>query len=292
MENIKKIKKKINVALFGGKSVFKNVKDNPLRAEIIYCECPEKCPMYSRGTCVLHGLLFTGCKCTHGKKEIIKGYLPKAKKYKSFYEKYKNDEMYCKLHQINSNILFEVTPDGYYLHISYANTKKDVLDNENKLVFCDPFSEKALSINFIIRKELLDVDTLYNLCKFQPYALMGGVIENYRQKEVPEFLYQLSKLDIDLYKALLDKYKNELESFGVLKINHVGKDALLKTLNTGKIKIKDREFDFDGEYLYSNSYSNPFVFNGIPCEIKMKVPDDYKVEVLDNSWVNENTVFV
>lgn len=289
MENMKKI----NVALFSEKSMIKNVKDSSLRAEIIYCECPEKCPMYSRGMCVLHGL-FTGCKCKHGKKEVIKGYLPKAKKYNAFYETYRNDEMYCKLHQINSNILFEVTPDGYYVHISYANIKKDVLDNENKLVFCDPFSdsEKALSINLIIKKELLDVDTLYNLCKFQPYALMGGVIENYRKKEVPEFLYQLSKLEPDLYKALLDKYKNELESLGVLKVNHVGKDALLKTLNKGKIKIKDREFDFDGEYLYSNSYSNPFVFNGIPCEVKMKVPDDYKVEVLDNKWVNENTVFV
>ena len=97
MENIKKI----NVALFGGKSMFKNAKDVPLRAEIIYCECPEKCPIYSRGMCVLHGLLFTGCKCKHGKKEVIKGYLPKAKKYKSFYEKYKKDEMYCKLHQIH-----------------------------------------------------------------------------------------------------------------------------------------------------------------------------------------------
>ena len=59
MENIKKI----NVALFGGKSVFKNVKDNPLRAETIYCECPEKCPIYSRGMCVLHGLLFNGIPC-------------------------------------------------------------------------------------------------------------------------------------------------------------------------------------------------------------------------------------
>lgn len=59
MENMKKI----NVALFGGKSMFKNAKDIPLRAEIIYCECPEKCPIYSRGKCVLHSLLFNGVPC-------------------------------------------------------------------------------------------------------------------------------------------------------------------------------------------------------------------------------------
>ena len=42
---------KINVNLYGGKSIFKGVKETPLEAEITYCDKCYKCSFYKKGTC-------------------------------------------------------------------------------------------------------------------------------------------------------------------------------------------------------------------------------------------------
>ena len=67
---------KINVQLYGGRSVFGG-RETPLEADIIYCDCKDKCSLYKNGNCLNCRVLF-GDQCKKGSVETIKGYTSRA----------------------------------------------------------------------------------------------------------------------------------------------------------------------------------------------------------------------
>ena len=86
---------KINVALYGGKGIFGG-RETPLEADIIHCDKSDVCSFYKQQKCLnLRSPLSPYCK--FGKRQTVKGYTSRAKKYYTFREKYTKDEVYSKL---------------------------------------------------------------------------------------------------------------------------------------------------------------------------------------------------
>ena len=82
---------KINVELYGGKSIFSR-KETPLEADEIYCDRANQCTFYAENTCLRCRSPFAP-SCKFGETKCTNGYTSRARKYYSFKSKYENDEM-------------------------------------------------------------------------------------------------------------------------------------------------------------------------------------------------------
>ena len=117
---------KINVNLYGGKSIFKGVKEMPLEAEITHCDKCEQCSFYKNGTCFNAGRWKANCKI--GKKEKIRGYTSRASKYYEFKKTYENDEKYNLLKEPNSKIgILDSKQNIYLKSLNYLENSFDLL---------------------------------------------------------------------------------------------------------------------------------------------------------------------
>lgn len=79
---------KINIGLYGGKSIFGG-RETALNADITYCDKYKECSFYKKGKCFCAGRI--GPNCKYGTKENIKGYTSRAIKYNEFRRKYKEE---------------------------------------------------------------------------------------------------------------------------------------------------------------------------------------------------------
>lgn len=276
---------KINVGLYGGKSIFGG-KETPLEAEIIYCDKYDKCSYYENKKCLKIRSLSGGCK--FGKKNRIKGYTSRAKKYYDFKQKYSNDSDYNKLYYPETKLgiidNFIVFPYSYVC-INDDLTLDDPWKNHGKISFID--------------KDKFDVTFIYNLCTFRPHALMGGIISDYQNKIVPLFLSHLKEVLPNLYKEFINTYK-EFDK----EIDYTGRKALLKTINPSYIEnINYRYPDlnskwyWDGEFLiykegYISTISSSITDNYEIEEFKIKPTDKSTVEITSNNQINKNTIFI
>lgn len=273
---------KINVNLYGGKSLFSKDKEIPLEAEIVSCDMCDKCSLYKQGYCIKITSHNTGY-CKFGTKERIKGYTSRANKYYDFKNKYKNDEKYKSLKAPNEINVFTVD-NWYYIDLIYVTME------ENKVIqkSVNTFSNDG----FWIEKDKLTIDLLHKLLSFKPEAMFGGTITYYKEEIVPEFLLQLMKVDNELYNKLINKYKE----YDMIS-NYVGKEAYINSLKEGTeitdITDKYCKFIYDGKYLTCKDYTEMcFIpFNEDTIELRIKVPDDMICKIIDNSQVDKNTEF-
>ena len=132
------------------------------------------------------------------------------------------------------------------------------------------------------------------IVNFHPRALMGVVIWDYQEKEIPKFLQWLKDLD----PALFDKVKAlNLDHPAFAKMTNVGRKAVLQTLNPyvgAFIDIHGGIWSWDGEYLYSSNSCASCVIIGMReiQECILKPTDGAIVKVTDDNQVNDNTEFI
>lgn len=272
---------KINVNLYGGKSIFKG-KENPLRAEIIYCDNKENCSLYKEGKCINVTTPF-GNSCKIGKVEIKKGYTSRAKKYYEFKNKYEKDEVYNKLKYPNNTII-SIIKDDVYLDMPYIFFEFNESEKKYNLKV-NTFNTKANWIPL----EYFDCNLIYDICNAKPQAMMGGTITSYSKEKVPNMLFELKKILPELYKDFILKYPE----YDIVP-NHIGKYAYINTLNKNS-KLKDclgNIFRIDNNYLYCENYKTALLpFSGEIAEIKIPITDNMTYQITDNSQVTENTKF-
>lgn len=269
---------KINVSLFGGKSLFGG-RETPLEAHIIFCDKYENCSFYKNGKCLNQRSFFTPY-CCFGKIKTVKGYTSKAMKYSSFKLKYINDEVYEKL-KYPSNELIGIIEDKIVLKVPYLR-----IDYENGQYKFNNYGNGNLNC---IETKNFNIDILYKICTHKPQALMGGTISDYANKQIPELLQQLKKIMPNLYRDFIEQYPQY-----DLKPNYIGKYAYINSMVIGS-QIKDSNsnvFIYDGEYLICDNWKSYFVpFSGNVSYMKIKVTDKMKYKVTNNNQCNENTVF-
>lgn len=279
---------KINVNLYGGKPILGKGREQPLEADIIYCDNCDNCSIYKDGHCLRHRafMQYTGCK--YGSASTVLGYTSKAKKYLEFKEAYKNDPVYNKLSYPDST-LFAVIGDYYWLHLDYASI--DVSKETNKYyIQTEAYIAKR---SFFILKEDLTAELLHKLLSAKPRALMGGVISEYKSKTVPNFVCALRRLAPELFAELCEidsQYLNCIPDYR-------GRWARIDTLVIGS-KVEDCHGnkytickDDDGKVFMEGYMTSAVPFFGKNAFVKVYPTDGQTIKVQDSSWCNEDTKF-
>lgn len=265
-------------------ALFKQKKSEKAYGYVYSCECPEKCELYAKGNCVQ----LENC-CTHGSKSTIVGYSRKASKFSSWIYEFKDKHKdACNAgSRLKQPEKMEYFMDLVYIPISYLglNENVDFVDGKGYFANSYPIVKRSDFNEEFISKQII---------RFRPKALMGGVIWDYQEKEVPKFLRWLKRLD----PALFDKVKAlNPDHSAFTKLSDVGKKAVLQTLNPNIgtfISIKGEPWTWDGEYLYS---SNAYFYSSILetkeiQECRLKPTDGAIVKVTDDNQVNDNTIFI
>lgn len=282
---------KINVDLYGGKGIFGG-REKPLEADEIFCDRFEQCTFYKEGKCLrCRSLLSPTCK--FGRNNIIKGYTSRAMKYYDFKNKYQSDDVYDKLNYPKK--LVAVIGDNLYMNLKYTLVRKRRETDEKWRRDVDGYiiSEAGFCSGdvFIPLNEVTD-DLLYAIFSYKPHAIMGGVIEDYQKKVVPDILQDLKKVAPDIYNNFIVKH-HEYD----IAPNYIGKNAYVNSLKPNtKFKYKGCEWLYDGEYISTENFDiglySPWFSDGVKrSDIKMKVTDKMLFEINDNSIVDEDTKF-
>ena len=282
---------KINVDLYGGKGICGG-RETPLEADEIYCDMYEQCTFYKEGKC-LRCRSFLAPTCKFGRNNIIKGYTSRAMKYYDFKNKYTSDEVYNKLSYPKK--LVAVIGDNLYMNLKYTLVRKRRETDEKWKRDVDGYIISEVGFRsgdvFIPLNEVTDA-LLYAIFSYKPRAMMGGIIEDYQKKVVPEVLQDLKKAAPDIYNNFISKHPE----YNIAP-NYIGKKAYVNSLKPNtKFKYKGYEWLYDGEYVSTENFNigifSPWCLDGIKCsDVKMKVTDKMLFEINDNSIVDEDTKF-
>lgn len=270
--------KKINVNIYGGKSIFGG-REEPYNVDVAYCDKCDKCDFYKNGTCFNAGRFKGNCKI--GKKENIKGWTSRAAKGREFYSRWKNDECYYKLKEPNQTI--GIVEDIVILSIH------DMKLNENNIPVEDVgFGNGTLS--YIPLKDFTP-KLIKQICDLRPRTIFYNVpIRAYYDKYIPKFLDDLKRN----YKKIWNEFVSTYPEYDK-EINYVGREAYISTLNNGS-ELKDCHSNIwrkeDNEIICYNLRTFIMLpFGRTPTEVRIKITDDMYCKVTDNSQVNGNTRF-
>lgn len=282
---------KINVDLYGGKGILGG-RETPLEADEIYCDMYEQCTFYKEGKC-LRCRSFLSPTCKFGRNNIIKGYTSRAMKYYDFKNKYQRDEVYNKLSYPKKFVA--VIGDNLYMNLKYTLVRKRRETDEKWRRDVDGYIISEVGFGsgdvFIPLNELTDA-LLYAIFSYTPHAIMGGVIEDYQKKVVPEVLQDLKKAAPDIYNDFVVKHP-EYD----IAPNYIGKKAYVNSLKPNtKFKYKGCEWLYDGEYVSTENFDigiySPWWSDGVKhSDVRMKVTDKMLFEINDNLIVDDDTKF-
>lgn len=268
---------KINIDLYGGKSIFGG-RETPLNADITYCDKYKECSFYKKGKCFCAGRI--GPNCKFGNKQNVQGYTSRAIKYNDFRRKYQEDECFSKLDEPNCKI--GKIGDIFVINMRYLNEE----EGGGYKIENSWFSRKLI---YVPEKEFTD-QLIKLICDGEPRTIFeSSIIKSYQEKDVPRFLYELKTEFKDTY----DRFVNEYPEYKNKEINFVGRKAYIYSLRDG-IKLEDKAtFVKQGEYLKSiTNYNSCFLpFNAKETELIIKINKEMTVEITDNSQVDENTEF-
>lgn len=268
---------KINVNLYGGKSIFGG-RETPLEAEITYCDRHKQCSLYKQGKCFSAGRWKTNCKFGEKYREI--GYTSRAKKYYEFKRKWDNDECRCKLKEPD-NIVGKIE-DMFILNTGY------LFENENGGHYIDTSFGKAPLI-YISKKEFTN-DLIKMICDAKPKTIFDGVeIKRYQEKIVPRFLYELKTEFKDIY----DNFIKEYPKYENKKINFVDRKAYINTLKDGTelVDCYENKWKIENDEIVCYNWGTWLPFGGIATETRIKITSDMTYKITDNAQVDENTKF-
>lgn len=268
---------KINVDLYGGKSIFGG-RETALNADITYCEKYKECSFYKKGKCFCAGRIGENCK--YGRKENITGYTSRAIKYNEFKRKYKEDECYAKLNEPNNKI--GKIGNTFVINMRYLHE----MEGGGYKIETNAFSHPLI---YIPEKDFTN-KLIHIICDGKPKTVFGNeIIKSYIEEDVPRFLYELKTEFNEIYKS----FTNEYTEYKNKEINFVGRTAYIYSLRDG-LELKDKAiFVKQGEYLKSiTNYSSVFLpFNAKEAELILKINPKMTIKITDNSQVDENTMF-
>lgn len=270
---------KINIALYGGKSIFGG-REAPLQADIVYCDKYNKCSFYKDGKCFSAGRWKQNCK--FGRKQTETGYTSKAKKYYDFRKKYDDDKYKNKLEEPNCTI--GKIEDVFVLNIGYLYQDKDTGEYRIET------SWGRAELVYIEEKEFTN-SLIKMICDGKPKTIFDDKeIKKYQEKIVPTFLYELKNKFNNIYERFVEEYPECLK----IEMNFKGKEAYIYSLREG-IELKDyknRIWIKEQDTLLCKNDNSAFLpFQCKVTETRIKITEDMIYEIKDNSEVDEYTKF-
>ena len=277
---------KINVMLYGGFD-----KKTKNRAEIIYCDKCEDCSLYSRGLCLNVTAPFSP-RCKYGKISTEHGYTQRAAKRYTFDSKHRNDEKYGVLKHPNDWSV-ELVGDTVLFNLVYAIAeKKRYIYNEWKNTdeyFVNDCGFSVGNVSYVDKSELT-TELIKKMVSYDARSIMGGRIEAYNNKIVPNILDGIRKKFPEIY----EKFVLEYPEYKDIAPNYVGRIAKISTLEDGiKLYSSGGAFEKRGDKLISEEYKSALLpFNGRKARVEIPITDNMTYKIEYNSQANENTEFV
>lgn len=292
------MEQKINVMLYGGKSIFGG-REVPLRAKITYCDAADECPLRKQGKCLIpHPTM----NCKHGRIEVIKGYTSRAKKYGEFKRRFKEDPLYGALTDPRDDVMIMTIGEDVFLKLGRIGLDYDpesngwkqsyAKANDRGMYVCDPWmGEKCLWVP----RDAVDVDFFEKVCKYRPMAFLDNkVISEFQQKNVPMIVHVLKDVMPDIYAQLIERCPKLAEK----KLDHRGRDARAKTLRDGA-EICDNGGNRYTKFMdmlicenYGSFFAGPVGTRAHGDSVLViRLHDDDYIEVKDNDWVCDTTEF-
>ena len=267
--------KKINVSIYGGKSIFGG-REQPYNVDVAYCDKCDKCDFYKNGSCFNAGRYKSDCK--FGEKSNIKGWTSKAEKGREFYSKWKNDECCAKLKEPNQTI--GIVDDIVILSINCMK-----LNENNEPVEDVSFGKDCLS--YISLKDFTP-KLIKKICDLKPRTLFNdGYIKAYYEEYVPRFLDDLKRNYKDIWNNFISTYP-EYDK----EINYIGRKAYISSLRNGlKIRGNTSEWEIKDGYIICERWRNLYPFNARYGKVKIEITDELVCEITNNEQVDENTKF-
>lgn len=270
----------INVTIFEpDQSIFKGAKNDKAQCNIWTCSKRDVCGYYKAGSC-LNVVAIGGC-CPYGRRSVTEGFTKRARNYRAWISEKK------------------VTYKDYLWAMKPAPSKIGKVGDE----FVLPYSFMAMneSLPFrahsgflqngipFIHEDALTPAAIDSICKFRPYAMMGGEIKDYQAKSVPKFVFDLKACYPALYDAAIAEFpyiSEILETY-----SFIGRKALLRTIDPCTIKVKDGTWDWDGSTISTKAYKPLFFpFSG-EITTTVKPDNDLVIVITDNAQVSERTEF-
>jgi hypothetical protein len=234
----------------------------------IFCENSGDCDLFKKeSTCLLCSAT-SGCK--FGRKCGTEGPTQNASKFFTIIQQWRkeNEQYFSALKDLKAyNRIFH-TNGFYYLPYSFmSGCGGSPLDSAWRSA------------------EGMTADTLRRICEAQPCSLMGGVIRDYQNEEVPKFISDLQRHYPHLFAILPDEQKDRVQN-----ISFVGRKADLTTCRPGEYIFSDKRWKWDGEFLTgSNMLFQPVKGE---CEIRIRPEKGAEVKITDNSQVADGTRFL
>lgn len=315
--NLNAISDVITVNMYGGKSIFKNVRDQKYRAEVVSCDC-ESCSLRDKGMCLKvtsFSSIVASHNCKYGQKHIFEGYTPKAAACADWKYEFTSHPKFRVLDSVGGGIHFAVIGDYYFIYTVYVavafaedGTLEKRKQRENNAFFADKvfdtekkdwvykgyaFETAMLSSDtkhLFIPKDKVDLEFLKYLLTYRPRALFGGEVKDYREKVVTLILKQMRGGAPELYEKLVAAYPE----LGSIAPNFIGKYVYVKTLKPDiDICIQNQgvfHLSADRKTLTCKDYCGGLLpFRAKHAEITIPVTDDMKFQVTDNDQTCDDT---
>lgn len=250
------------------------------RMEAFVCEYEGKCPMYEQGKCVCENLFFGWIKCPHSRNVRNQGLTKRANGFGKAASRWR--EIYKTEIIIENTKLCEC---GDYIYLPYPHLEvfgsKPIADITQK---------------HFLHKSFFTIENIRKIMKWQPRSLMGGIIDDFQNNEIPKFIHHLKEVFPDLFKEYLNTYPDEKEKFEEICVDFVGRKAYLNTLNDG-VTHKDCHGNMwvkqNGFLVCENmNISLHMVLGKKPRKVMQQLMGDEIVTISKNEDVSENTVFV
>ena len=262
--------------------IFKSDRNNKAECRQISCSNKNNCDLYKRKQC-LYQSTFT-IKCPYGQARREYGFTKKARAYYSWISERK-DKYKDTLRQISSpDKKMSLIGDYIWLPYSYMDMNHDI-----KLIAHGGFLSNGVPL---IKREDFTLENIIKILRFRPQAMMGGEIASYQKEEVPKFINHLFEVLPDIFNEVDNHLNGEL-STKINNFNHVGRTALLSTINPGIVYNGKDIWQWDGVYLTSHSKIKRLIWWEVNIEeikIKPNLETTY-IKITNNLQVNNNTIF-
>jgi hypothetical protein len=241
----------------------------------IFCQNSDDCDLFKKeSTCLLCSAT-SGCR--FGRKCATEGPTNNASKFFTVMQKWReeNKQYLDILKKLTAYNRIFYTNGLYYLPYGFISG-------------CDgsPFDGSLLSNGAWCPAEELTTSKLKRICEARPCALMGGVINDYQNKEVPKFISDLQHHYPHLFDMLPDDQKARVQN-----MSFVGRKADLSTCPPGEyIFGSGTKWKWDGEFLIGSS----MLFQPVKgeCEIRIRPEKGAEVKITDNKQVSAETRFM
>lgn len=272
-----------------GKSIF----NKPKRTDraigfTFYCECPDKCNLFSQGKCLLKNM---SSFCKYGRVNRIQSPTVFAKSYRTFIDNFKDEHKETLDKQLSGiNKICDVI-DLVFLPINFLHMNRKADFSVNKDF---GFGGQVVMVEKSkFTKEFIDEHIL----QFRPRSYFGGcIIGDYAEKCLPTFMNQLKDYELKLFNDVIGLRPEYKELYS--NISNVGRIADLRTLTPNKGTFVDchgANWIWDGECLVSNDTDCPFMpikssnFSQIKVKVRFDIPA--RIKITDDGQANDNTVF-